>query len=676
MSDQGSEGYVADATEHIAPAAYGGPIADRPDSTPIATPWSIQRPFLASVILPAILAAILGMVLVLEVTDHRLRNDVLEQQETVASQYANALGPALWNFDFSNAQRILDGLRLQPGVSAGTVQVFGSTVELKVVGTTPADQGTLREVVRTVTYRNSDRVEEVGKLSIRFSDREVTSRTGSQAAGTSLILLVVIAVVSLSAVGAHRKLVAVPLATLHDAIRVGATITPRSPPPEEFQILFETYNAQQKRLAQEQAALHRAKDDAERANRTKTEFLAVIGHELRTPLNAVIGLSELLTTAGLEADQEALAADICSAGHQLLDLMDNIQVLTKLETGSYPYSPGPCRLDALCAEVAAVLRRRAQAKGIEISLEIDPALPQALILDPLWVRQVLVKLIDNAVKFTEKGWVTVFVKVCLPTAGQDWAIRVEVHDTGIGIASHDLLHLFGMFHQVDMSTRRRFEGAGIGLAICKRIVTAMGGTIGVASRLGKGSQFWFEMPMNPSGAMIGHGRNHLRSGRLNILLASTEPLHRSVIVTLTNLGHQIIRMAGEKVTNAVADGGGDLVLIDLDHPPPSALALTRAIRSLPGAAGAIPIVGIATRMSPDQVSQSLSAGMDSILSKPLLNGLRELLEQFRRPTAGATLTVGESPVARIVHRYPAAGTADGGLPGQRDHKHPHVQSEL
>ncbi|MFJ5535745.1 ATP-binding protein [Vreelandella titanicae] len=359
---------------------------------------------------------------------------------------------------------------------------------------------------------------------------------------------------------------------------------------------------------------------AEKASLAKSEFMAVMSHEIRTPLNGVVGMADLLSEEVKTTSAETYLAALKRSAESLRAVINDILDYTKIESGRLdldiqPFDLHQC-IDQLCESYTL---REPKAK-VSFSYAIDPALPRYVLGDIARLRQVMMNLINNALKFTEEG----FVKCQIKPLGDD-NILMEVHDTGCGIAEADQAQLFSAFSQVDTSMARRHEGTGLGLAICKRLVDAMQGEIGVNSQQGLGSRFWFTVSLPETEPLaIYQSGEHLPAmpSHHHILVVEDNPLNQTVArVMLERLGQQVsVAENGQEALDQLkADHGRfDLVLMDMQMPKLDGTETTQrwrdyeAVHQLPK----LPIVAMTANVMPEHRERCMQSGMDDMIHKP------------------------------------------------------------
>ncbi len=376
-----------------------------------------------------------------------------------------------------------------------------------------------------------------------------------------------------------------------------------------------------------QSALADARERAETAMAARQDFLANMSHELRTPLTSILGFTDLLDGSPLDDEQRHRLARIRDAGTVLLDTLNDVLDFSKLEAGGVNLEIRPFELRALLGTAAGIFEAQAGAKGLNLRLEVDPSCPAWLEGDGDRLRQVLVNFLGNAVKFTRAGSVVLSAKRVSGAAPGFARLELAVSDTGVGVPETMLDLVFDRFAQAGPEVARKFGGTGLGLAISKEIVELMGGEIGVDSIAGQGARFWcvLDLPVAVAPERREPEAPQSLSRPLNLLVADDNEANRELIGTLVRaMGHEVdVVVDGLAAVEAVASGGYDLVLMDVQMPRMDGLAATRAIRAMPGEVGLTPIIALTANVLPDQVAFYRASGMDDHVGKPI--SPRELL---------------------------------------------------
>ena len=404
---------------------------------------------------------------------------------------------------------------------------------------------------------------------------------------------------------------------------------------DEFSVLFDGYNAMISKINEQQINLKKETKRAEEANRAKSSFLANMSHEIRTPMNAIIGFTDLLDEQVKEKRLKSYIKTIKSAGATLLALINDILDLSKIEAGKLSIISRPTNIKKLIEEIAAVFTMKVQEKGLDLVVKVDENIPQSILIDDVRVRQILINLVSNAVKFTEKGFVKIEAKA-LKVDGHlsKMDLQISVEDSGIGIPSQQMKKVFGDFEQVEGQDNRKYGGTGLGLSISKRLALMMGGELSVESQEGKGSNFIVKIynidvsniQIETQSSSQEYLDNQIIFEKSKILVVDDIENNRELIKSNFEDSNVEVITAndGLEAIEAFKTYHPDLILMDIRMPNMDGYEAAQKIKEIRN----VPIIALTASVMKDEYDQVKSTNFDGYLRKPVLK--KDLISELSK----------------------------------------------
>ncbi len=614
---------------------------------------SLLGKFLALNVPFALLGLAVFFVLFENFSYRQVEREIRHASEQLIESQTKVFAASLWDLDHERIQLLAESLSVNADVVAVEVaddfgEVLGSGGGAVPDAKIPAEVTPAGLVLsRVIYFDREDQRESVGNLRVLFSDDRLQRARVRDLAISVTVAVVVMLMTMLAAVLAFRWTIGIPLVRLVGAFGADADGSHHRAEwnsRDEMGAVFSSFNEMRERQEAAEQALRRsndelehrvasrtqelalARDRAQAADEAKSQFLATMSHEIRTPMTGVMGMVDILLDAEPPADMVGDLNKIKGATHSLLTIINDVLDLSKLEAGKLEIEKIDFDLHRTVRETIDLFAHRAEEKELGLHLEIADGVPSAVNGDPTRIRQVLVNLIGNAIKFTHEGSVT--LRVSLSNGeGAAGILRLRVIDTGIGISKDRIDDLFGDFTQADASTSRKYEGTGLGLAISKRLVELMGGEIAAESDPGSGSAFSFTVPYVAATSDVRKDAaaapmvEYVGQRPLHILLAEDNKLNQQIIhATLTRFGHtSVIVENGIEAVETVARGDGDydLVLMDVRMPEMNGPDATRAIRKSSRGNADIPIIAVTADAMEEHRRGYLDAGMNACVTKPI-----------------------------------------------------------
>jgi len=571
----------------------------------------------------ALMAGMLSLALIAPIVNDRSSVDTASRLESLIDTVATTTSAACFVEDNVLARDVANGL-LKNSVVTGVVirSAGGELASVSRAGKSlPTTSLEPDNSIRRPIFSPFDAASQIGEIIVVPDHDEVTRLGRESLRDTASILVLQFCAIVLATIYAVFKWIVLPIKSMSEHLRDGKELTvPAGHANSELGRLVGDINDLTAGLAQ-------AKNVAEQASRSKGEFLANMSHEIRTPINAVVGMAYLALKTDLSAKQRDYVEKIHDAGGHLLNLVNDLLDIAKIESGKLELEVAEFNLDQMIERVASIASEKARQKGLRLDFTSAPEIPSMIAGDSLRIGQILLNYLNNAIKFTTSGAVSVSIRM-VERSEREGRLLFEVTDSGIGLTDAQMEQLFRSFQQADASTTRKYGGTGLGLAITKQLAELMDGQVGVRSKHGMGSTFWANIrvglpnaddaPDRPQPGATELLAGTLRFDGARILLAEDNLLNQQIArelledagarVTIANDGREAIEQA--------CTGDFDCILMDVRMPVMDGLQATHTLRAMPATAE-IPIIAMTANAMVEDRAECLSAGMDDFVSKPV-----------------------------------------------------------
>ncbi|MFZ2267337.1 MAG: response regulator [Azonexus sp.] len=609
------------------------------------------------------LAGVFSVAIIGAVAFDRTREDIAARLQALLETVASTTSAACFVEDKVLAKDIAEGL-LKNSVVLRVV-IRSTTDELANVARQPAmRQGaiSLDGTISRKIYSPFDATTVVGEIVIEPNVDELGRLHREELVFIGSALFLQLIAIIIAAIFAAFRWIVWPMKSMSDQLhrmtndQSGSLPTPAGHETTEIGRLVMDINELSRHLAL-------ARAQAESASRAKGDFLAHMSHEIRTPINAVVGMAHLALKTSLTPKQRDYVEKIRGAGRHLLNLVNDILDFAKIEAGKLKLEAAPFSLPELIERITTMAGLKAEEKGLLLLVDIDPAIPSRLSGDSIRISQILLNYVNNAIKFTDQGSVSLRARL-LGQENEQCRIRFEVRDTGPGLSAEQMGRLFQSFEQAESSTSRKFGGSGLGLAISKELAELMGGEVGVESVLGQGCTFWASVSValasadDPTQPITLEAESEISPSGLaglHVLLAEDNLLNQQIAQELLEEFGLHIRVAsnGREAIDLLRSEAFDCVLMDVRMPEIDGIEATQRIRA-EAQFSALPIIAMTANARAEDREECLQAGMNDFISKPVDPAqLFRILSKWLHPMAGAVPESGEA-VAELPPVMPEA----------------------